>query len=132
MLGAGVAARHIGVETGKPVDETLRDQEIEGAVDGDRRRGPAAVGKAIDDLVGADGTVAFGDDLQHPPPLRGQPRLPGVAQPFRVGEDGAETPMVIVVGARKGVCRFNGVFLRSWVSPSYLNPWRIGKAIDTL
>ena len=61
----GNAAAHIGVHAGEAVNEAVRHQEFERAVDGDRG-GAAALGvEAIKDVVGADRGVALPDEREN-------------------------------------------------------------------
>ena len=62
-----------GVAALDAVDQAVVAQEVERAVDGDRR-GPAAGRRgAVDDLVGAERLVAFEQDFEHLAAQRRQP-----------------------------------------------------------
>ena len=61
-----------GVAAFDPVDEAVFHQEIERAVDRDRRRPRHRFGEFVDHLIGAERTVARQQRLQHLAPDRGE------------------------------------------------------------
>ena len=65
MSLVGLGAADEGVAGFDAVDEALRDEELEGAVDGRRLRADAGLAQGIEDLIGADRLVAAPDELEH-------------------------------------------------------------------
>ena len=69
------------------MDETLLDQEIEGAIDRDRgEAAPAGRRDAIGQVIGTDGAVVGMERLQRLPPDRRQAQAPLAADSFGPGE----------------------------------------------
>ena len=69
------------------MDETLLDQEIERAIDRDRRK-PASAGRRypVRQVIGADGAMVSMERLQRLPPDRRQAQAPLAADSFGPGE----------------------------------------------
>ena len=86
-----------------PVDEAVLHQEIERAVDRDRRRPRHRLGEFVDHLIGAERTMARQQRLQHLTPDRGEFLRPPRANLFRMRDRFRSAAAVIVV--RRGKCR---------------------------
>ena len=99
MLGIGVSAGDVAIQACKAVNQAVLDQKIESTIHSSRRRSLSLLGEPVDDFIGADGGMAFGDDLQNPSPLWGQPHLPVSAQALGVAKDGFAAVMMIVACA---------------------------------
>jgi hypothetical protein len=102
--GVIVDAGDEGVAALDAVHEAVVAQEVERAVDGDRRRARAGRGGAVHDLVGAERLVALEQDLQHLAAQRRQPlRAPG-AQRLGVGQRvGGAAAMVVARRVKDGL-----------------------------
>ena len=70
MRLARMTATDEGVHALDAVDEPVLDQEIEGAVDGGRRRAQVLVAQLVEQRVGADRLVARPHEFEHAPAQR--------------------------------------------------------------
>lgn len=71
--GVAMAAGEIGVARGEPMYKAVLKQEVERAIDRDRRRALAGgFGDAVDHLIGAERAALRGEDFQNAPPARRQ------------------------------------------------------------
>ena len=68
----GMGTGDIGIAALDLVDETMRHQEIERPIDGDRRRPRPVIGHPLDHLIGADRGMAPRHGGQHVAALLGQ------------------------------------------------------------
>lgn len=116
------------IEAFKPVDEAVFFQEIERAVDGDRRRAARAVGpKRFDKIVGTEWTARPCERIENGAPLRREAEplasavfLGGIEQAFRRhGMPCAASPFRVLVRVRM---RFMG--LRRLGHGCYIKPIR--------
>src|SRR5580704_2669806 len=89
-----------GVSAGDAVNETIIAQEIECAVDCDRRR-PVVLRRAVDDVVSAERLVTCQQGFQHLPADWGEAWLTCGALLFGMRNRCAGAAVVIVVGSWK-------------------------------
>jgi hypothetical protein len=104
-VGVMAHASDKGVAAFDPMDETVVPQEIEGAIDRDRRW-PRPMRQALHDLVGAQRSVTGKERFEHVTAHRRQPLRARRAELFRVRDRGAGAAAVIVVRRRKNHFRF--------------------------
>ena len=83
------------------VDQSLLAQEIQRPVNRDRRRGDVVAFQPVNDLVGAEGTMARQQRLEDVAPDRRQPLRPRRAQRFRMRQGIGRATVMIVVGSGK-------------------------------
>jgi len=82
MCRTRLAATDIAVEGFDAVDEAVRKQEIERAIDGGRRRTVMFASEPGQDVISPDRAVALPDELQHTPTQCGESQATSLAQPF--------------------------------------------------
>src|SRR5215510_12598599 len=90
-----------GIAAFDAVDQPVLDQEIERAIDRDRRRPRPLAGHALHDLVGAERAVAFGQRLQHLAAERREPLAAGGAQRLGMRHGLGAAAAMVVIGRRK-------------------------------
>ena len=94
------------------VDEAVFHQEIQRAVDRDRRRPRHRLGEFVDHLIGAERTVAGQQRLQHLTPDRGEFLRPLGADLLGMRDGVRGAAAVIVIGRGKGgFCQGHAVVL---------------------
>ena len=85
------------------MDEAVRDQEVERAIDRRRLGRAAGAAELVQQIVGLDRRVALPDQLEHPAAQRGEPRAAPRAQGRRLAQrivDAAR--MVVIAGGGSG------------------------------
>lgn len=90
-----------GIPAFDAMNKTIVDEEIEHAIDGDRRGSGAVARQQLDDFIGAESTVLLQHCLQHVTALRGEFLAPGAAHRFGVVQRIRGAKTVIVVGMRE-------------------------------
>ena len=83
------------------VDEALLTQEVEGAVNRDRRRSSAVHRQTVDQFVGAERSMARQERLQDAPPNGRQPLLASGADRFGMGDRITGAAIMIMTGLGK-------------------------------
>src|SRR5690348_16445763 len=96
-----VHARDESIAALDPMHETLLTQEIEGAIDGDRRRSPAVLGEPVDQFIGAERLMAGEQGLQNTPAHRREALPACGAELLRMRDGIARATAVIVCRVRK-------------------------------
>ncbi len=81
--------------------EVVPLQELQGAIDRDRRRHMPLAAEAAEDVVGADRGVARGNDLENATPLRRQASVLLGAALLRPRHHDGQAAGMIVIGRRK-------------------------------
>jgi hypothetical protein len=81
--GLGMVAGHETALAGEAVDETVRLQEIERAIDGRWRRVPALIAHAVQQLVRRDGFTRAHDQFVDVSPLGRETRTARAAHDLR-------------------------------------------------
>jgi len=82
----GMVAANEGIQRFQPMDETLFQQEIQRAIDGRRRCRAVIYLQLVENCIGADRGMAVPNQLQHPPPDRGQADAALLAEGLRTPE----------------------------------------------
>ena len=101
MKPAGGRTSEVRIEAFDPVHQAVLSQKLQGPVDRDgSRRMPLCVAEPIDDLVGADGRMAAGDNLEDATPALGQPCISPRALLLRPRHQQGKTSSVIVITFR--------------------------------
>src|SRR6185437_14355176 len=99
--GVIVHAGDEGVAALDAVHEALLAQEVERAVDRDRRRPAAVVGEAVDQVVGAERLVTGEQRLQHRPADRRQALVARLAERLGVRDRVTGAAAVVMTGGRE-------------------------------
>src|SRR5262245_18937149 len=102
MVAVRMHASDEGIEASDAVDQTVRDQKVQCAVNRGRCHATALTPEALENRIGADRLVAAPDQLQHAPSPFGEPRAAPRAKPLSRGERGRRAISVVVVPRLKG------------------------------
>ena len=97
-----MAASEIGVAALDPVDEAIFHEEIERAINGDRRWPRHRFGELVDYFVSAERTMGRQQRLQHLATNRREFPRPALANPLGMINRVRSAAAVIVIGRRKG------------------------------
>jgi hypothetical protein len=97
-----VRAGDKSVATGEPMHQALLHQELERAVDGDRRDAALGSGELVGDVVGAERAVGRIKRFEHAAPDRRQPHAGPAAGRLGAGEPVAR-PRRLMRGVGAGV-----------------------------
>src|SRR5262249_46344854 len=97
-----------------PVHQAIEAQEVERAVDRDRRRARTAAGDLVHDLVGAERLVARRGGLPPTPPHGGQPLAPLAPDGPGMRHGVRAAAGVVMVRCRKDACHRGGFSLPGW------------------
>jgi hypothetical protein len=101
MRRSGRGAGNIGVAARKTMNEALRDQKVEGAINGNRRRPALLLAKPVDDFVSADCRMARRNNFQHTSTLRRQAHLALSTKTLGGGKHVRYAMLMIMTRSRK-------------------------------